>query len=78
MANEKPADVTLLHGVRLPANVMLPNGDSGFTVGVYMTTGYGVAGIIKEMRVVGTNVLITLDNGGRAILFSSGMLGEVL
>lgn len=67
-----------LSGVRLPANVMLPNGDTGFAVGSHLKTGFGVEGIVTEMRIVGTNVLITIAGGARAVLFSSGMLGQAL
>jgi hypothetical protein len=86
MANEKVGaivpssntDGLLLSGVRLPANVMLPNGDTGFAVGSHLKTGFGVEGVVTEMRIVGNNVLISLEGGHRAVLFSSGMLGQAL
>ena len=73
MANEKPI---LFSGVRLPANVMLPNGDTGFAVGGHIKSGFGIEGIVKEIRELGPNVLITLESGDRIVLFGSGMLGE--
>lgn len=72
----KEDDTIRFKGVRLPANVMLPNGDSGFAVGSHVKSGFGLEGIVKEIRMVGPNALLILEDGNRLVLFSSGMLGE--
>ena len=74
-----PSDGPILfNGIRLPANVMLPNGYTGFAIGSHLKSGFGIEGLVKEIRELGPNVLITLETGARVVLFGSGMLGECL
>lgn len=66
-------------GFSLPSNVRWNhNGEGSLVVGNHFKTGFHMEGIVKELREHGDNILLTFETGEQVVIFSTGMVAEVM